>query len=192
MYCKGDDRMDNAELGRRLKAARLAKKMTQSDVVGTFITRNMLSQIESGSATPSMKTLEYLAGVLEIPMDKLLAEGNLPEETENGIFTLVHAKQLLTEKRYEDLLRSCIPEGAIADELHALRSIAHLGIAQRLSESEETESLQSAVMHARSAVKEAETGIYANSARVAQANQLIARIAQYLSSYYSNLADTAI
>ena len=184
--------MDNAELGRRLKAARLAKKMTQSDVVGTFITRNMLSQIESGSATPSMKTLEYLAGVLELPMDKLLAEGNLPEETENSIFTLVHAKQLLTDKRYEELLRSCIPEGAISDEIHALRSIAHLGIAQRLSESEETEALQSAVMHARSAVKEAETGIYANSARVAQANQLIARIAQYLSSYYSNLADTAI
>ena len=44
--------MDNAELGRRLKAARLAKKMTQSEVVGDFITRNMLSQIESGTATP--------------------------------------------------------------------------------------------------------------------------------------------
>ena len=48
--------MDHAELGKRLKAARLAKKMTQSDVVGTFITRNMLSQIESGTATPSMNT----------------------------------------------------------------------------------------------------------------------------------------
>ncbi len=184
--------MDNAELGRRLKAARLAKKMTQSDVVGTFITRNMLSQIESGSATPSMKTLEYLAGVLEIPMDKLLAEGEIPEEsTENGIFTLIHAKQLLQEKRYEEILRSCIPEGPIADEIHAIRSMAHLYIAARLAESEETEALQSAVMHARSAVKEAETGLYANAARVAQANQLIARIAQYLSSYYSNLADTA-
>jgi transcriptional regulator with XRE-family HTH domain len=183
--------MDNAELGRRLKAARLAKKMTQSDVVGTFITRNMLSQIESGSATPSMKTLEYLAGVLEIPMDKLLAEGDIPEDTENGIFSLIHAKQLLQEKRYEELLRSCIPEGAIADEIHALRSMAHLGIAMREAESEETEALQSAVMHARSAVKEAETGLYANAARVAQANQLIAKIAQYLSSYYSSLADNA-
>ena len=101
------------------------------------------------------------------------------------------AKQLLQEKRYEELLRSCIPEGPIADELHALRSMAHLGIATREAEGEETEALQSAVMHARSAVKEAETGLYANAARVAQANQLIARIAQYLSSYYSNLADTA-
>ena len=66
--------MDNAELGRRLKSARLAKKMTQSDVVGSFITRNMLSQIESGTATPSMKTLEYLSGVLELPLEKLLSE----------------------------------------------------------------------------------------------------------------------
>ena len=65
VYMRGDEsNMDNAELGRRLKAARLAKKMTQSDVVGDFITTNMLSQIESSSATPSMKTLEYLAGVL--------------------------------------------------------------------------------------------------------------------------------
>ena len=183
--------MDNVELGKRLKAARLAKKMTQSDVVGTFITRNMLSQIESGNAMPSMKTLEYLAGVLEIPLDRLLAEGSIPDNPGDGIFTLVHAKQLLQEKRYEELLKSCIPEGAVEDELHALRSIAHLSIAQRLSESEETEALQSAVMHARNAVKEADIGLYANAARAAQANQLIARIAQYLSSYYSNLADTA-
>ena len=47
--------MGRAELGRRLKEARLARKMTQSEVVGDFITRNMLSQIESGSAMPSVK-----------------------------------------------------------------------------------------------------------------------------------------
>ncbi len=182
--------MDNAELGRRLKAARLAKKMTQSDVVGSFITRNMLSQIESGSATPSMKTLEYLAGVLEIPMEKLLSESNIPEDPENGIFSLIHAKQLLAERKYEEILQNCTPDGAVADEIHALRSIAHFELAKKLAESEDTEAMQSAVMHARSAVKEAETGIYANSSRVTQANQLIAKIAQYLSSYYSNLADT--
>ena len=58
--------MENNTLGKRIKEARLAKKMTQSEVVGDFITRNMLSQIESGSATPSVKTLEYLCKVLEI------------------------------------------------------------------------------------------------------------------------------
>lgn len=180
--------MDNAELGRRLKAARLAKKMTQSDVVGNFITRNMLSQIESGSATPSMKTLEYLAGVLELPMDKLLAEGSAAE-VQDDMMLLQNAKSLLRERQYEKLLHSCEPAGSVADELHALRSIAHLELARQLSESEETEALQTAVIHARHAVREAETGVYENAARVAQANQLIASIAQYLSSYYSNLAD---
>ncbi|MCL2638593.1 MAG: helix-turn-helix domain-containing protein, partial [Oscillospiraceae bacterium] len=41
-------------------------------VVGNYITRNMLSQIESGAAFPSIRTLEYLSGVLEVPMSELM------------------------------------------------------------------------------------------------------------------------
>ena len=186
---KGDDRMDNAELGRRLKAARLAKKMTQSDVVGNFITRNMLSQIESGSATPSMKTLEYLAGVLEIPMDKLLSETGETTAAPESYTELLRAKRLLREEKFDDILQTCEAAGDTADEMHAIRSIAHLRIAHKLAENEETESLQLAVMHARSAAQEAAVGIYANADRIAKANQLIAKLAQYLSSYYSNLAN---
>lgn len=66
--------MDPMKLGQRIKEARLSRKMTQNEVVGTFITRNMLSQIESGSASPSIKTLEYLSQVLEIPLSELMAE----------------------------------------------------------------------------------------------------------------------
>lgn len=58
--------MTNAELGRIIKEARIARKMTQSEVVGDFITRNMLSQIENGNAAPSMRTLQYLMDVLDI------------------------------------------------------------------------------------------------------------------------------
>ena len=64
--------MDRAALGSRIKEARLAKKLTQTEVVGSFITRNMLSQIASGTATPSIKTLTYLAGVLELPVEQLI------------------------------------------------------------------------------------------------------------------------
>ena len=66
--------MDSAELGKRIKEARLARKMTQADVVGDFITRNMLSQIESGTANPSVKTLTYLAKVLQLPVNYLLPD----------------------------------------------------------------------------------------------------------------------
>ena len=58
--------MTNAELGRIIKEARIARKMTQSEVVGDFITRNMLSQIENGNAAPSIRTLQYLMDVLDI------------------------------------------------------------------------------------------------------------------------------
>ena len=64
--------MDAQKLGRKIREARLAKRLTQSEVVGDFITRNMLSQIESGAATPSMKTLEYLSNVLSVPMSQLV------------------------------------------------------------------------------------------------------------------------
>jgi len=46
--------------------------MTQSQVAGTRITRNMLSQLENDAASPSVKTLEYLAEVLEVPIGWLL------------------------------------------------------------------------------------------------------------------------
>ena len=66
--------MDRSEIGHIIKEARLAKKMTQSQVVGDFITRNMLSQIESGTAVPSIKTLEYLSKKLDISIHLLTPE----------------------------------------------------------------------------------------------------------------------
>ena len=64
--------MNSVELGKRIKEARIARKMTQSELVGDFITRNMLSRIESGNACPSVKTLEYLANRLELPPGSLM------------------------------------------------------------------------------------------------------------------------
>ncbi|MCL2030797.1 MAG: helix-turn-helix domain-containing protein [Oscillospiraceae bacterium] len=61
-------------LGIRIREARLRKQMTQKDVVGDYMTRNMLSKIENGSATPSVKTLSYLSGALELPMSYFVDE----------------------------------------------------------------------------------------------------------------------
>ena len=52
------------ELGDKLKQARLEAGLSQRQLCGDRITRNMLSQIENGSARPSMDTLRYLAGQL--------------------------------------------------------------------------------------------------------------------------------
>ena len=69
-------------LGQKLKQTRLARGMTQSQVVGDRITRNMLSQIENDLASPSVGTLEYLASVLNVRLSWLLADEQDEAEAE--------------------------------------------------------------------------------------------------------------
>ena len=61
-------------LGEKLKAARLEAGLSQRQLCGDVITRNMLSQIENGSARPSMDTLGYFAGKLGKPISWFLEE----------------------------------------------------------------------------------------------------------------------
>ena len=60
------------ELSQKLKQARLDAGLSQKALCGDRITRNMLSQIENGSARPSMDTLRYLAGQLGKPLSYFL------------------------------------------------------------------------------------------------------------------------
>lgn len=60
-------------IGEKIKHLRTAKMMTQSELAGDSITRNMLSRIENGSALPSLPTLVYLAERLKVPAGYLIA-----------------------------------------------------------------------------------------------------------------------
>lgn len=53
------------QLGEKLKHYVKKKKLTQTELAGSELTKSMLSQIENGKATPSMKTLQYIAEKLE-------------------------------------------------------------------------------------------------------------------------------
>lgn len=69
-------------LGQRLKQARLESGLSQRQLCGDVITRNMLSQIENGSARPSMDTLQYLAARLGKPVSFFLQEASAsPNQT---------------------------------------------------------------------------------------------------------------
>lgn len=61
-------------LGEKLKAVRLELGLSQRQLCGDMITRNMLSQIEHGTARPSMSTLKYLAAQLGKPVSYFLEE----------------------------------------------------------------------------------------------------------------------
>ena len=182
--------MDPKLLGQRIKEARLAKKMTQTEVVGSFITRNMLSQIESGNAVPSVKTLTYLAQVLELPPSVLLpdtAEGtdsgreqcdSVPVPAEAA--TLYHAKEAyFTEddaKAYE-LLSSIEEASPLFDEGQALLTRVTLRMANaRCSEENYLDALDLAKAAATAAAK----GIYASPELKSQALLLLSDAAAKL------------
>ena len=61
-------------LGEKIKNIRTARKITQKALAGDKITRNMLSQIESGKATPSLETLKYIADELDLPIAYFFSE----------------------------------------------------------------------------------------------------------------------
>jgi len=62
-------------IGEKIRMLRTSKLMTQSELAGSEITRNMLSRIENGAAQPSLDTLRYLAKKLNVSPGFLLAEG---------------------------------------------------------------------------------------------------------------------
>ena len=70
-------------LGEKLKQARLEAGLSQRQLCGEEITRNMLSQIEHGTARPSMDTLRYLAQRLGKPVSWFLEEESVvsPNQT---------------------------------------------------------------------------------------------------------------
>jgi len=67
-------RGEKMELGEKILQARQALGMSQRQLCGDTITRNMLSQIEHGTAKPSMGTLQILAARLGKPVGYFLDE----------------------------------------------------------------------------------------------------------------------
>lgn len=61
-------------VGEKIRNLRLKKLMTQSELAGDQITRNMLCTIERGAALPSVPTVCYLAERLNVPVGYLLSE----------------------------------------------------------------------------------------------------------------------
>lgn len=91
------------ELGEKLRRARLEAGLSQRQLCGDIITRNMLSQIEHGTASPSMKTLQALCTVLGKPVSFFLEEDTVLSPNQAIMDT---ARQLYDENRYDAALEA--------------------------------------------------------------------------------------
>ena len=104
------------ELGEKIRQARQALGLSQRQLCGEEITRNMLSLIENGGAKPSMKTLAILAERLGRPVSYFLDEGATdPEDLMSSAAHLRQARQALGEGKA--LYAEKLLEGVTAPEL---------------------------------------------------------------------------
>lgn len=117
-------------LGEKIRSLRQAKLMTQSELAGTKITRNMLSCIENGKSQPSISTIFYLAERLGVSVGFLLAEER-DELLYRKMNNFENIKKAFREQNWEScrsLCRSVSEEPD--DELCMILAQSDLGIAE--------------------------------------------------------------
>lgn len=117
------------DIGKKIKKLRTEKLMTQSELTGGEITRNMLSRIENGAALPSLGTVVYLANKLGVPAGYLLSEGE-EEFIYHKTSVMKNIRRAYTDKNYELCRDMCLTEfESFDDELELILTDCCLGVA---------------------------------------------------------------
>ena len=119
------------ELGQRLRQARLEAGLSQRQLCGDEITRNMLSQIENGAAKPSMGTLQYLAQRLGKTVSFFLEEETV---TSPNQAVMSRARQLFEAGDYlktaEELASYQAPDETFDREKYLLEALNAMALAE--------------------------------------------------------------
>ena len=139
-------------LGEKLRQLRQGLGMTQKELAGDRITRNMLSQIESGAASPSMKTLQYLADRLGVSVASLM-------DPADSASSLDAARRRFRAEDYEQAIALAEKAGGASEERRILLANAKFRLSvERLKQGyiQESEEL------ARAALRDNDKSIYAS------------------------------
>ena len=173
-------------IGERIRELRVSKLMTQAELAGDHITRNMLSCIENGSANPSLSTVLYIAGRLNVPAGFLLAEGG-DEIVYRKISNLSNIKRAYTAGDLRGCRSLCIsgcPEPD--DEISLLLASCDVGIAK---EEFWSGKLRSSCRFFDEALSYAEKTIYPTEAVEASARLYFRYMERISHTLYSDMLD---
>lgn len=121
-------------IGQRILSARQDAGLSQRQLAGETITRNMLSAIEHDKARPSLDTLQYLSGMLDKPVSWFLGE-DVPSV--DGFPVMLEARRAYDEKQYRECLTLLgqIPGGEVLGrERELLSLLASLNLAEQAME----------------------------------------------------------
>ena len=118
-------------LGEKIRQARLEAGMSQRQLCGDTVTRNMLSQIENGSARPSMDTLMVLAARLGKTVSYFLEEDTVTSPNQQ---VMRKAREAFDERDWAGILTGLEdyrePDPLFERERQLLRILAALELAE--------------------------------------------------------------
>lgn len=122
---------DEKKIGSRIRELRQKKGLTQKEAAGEQITRNMLSLIENGVSCPSVGTLLYLAGKLEVSPGYFFTSSPEEEKRYQKSAVIDEMKQAFSGKNYMRCIEICssFPTSYADDEISMLAAISYLKVA---------------------------------------------------------------
>lgn len=132
------------KIGQRIRELRLRRGFTQKTLAGEQMTRNMLSLIENGVASPSLANIQYIADRLDVPIGYFFAKS----VDEEGKYWKMSAIGALRRVFSENQFRECItlilslPVSAVDDEVAWIAAQAYYHSAMHSAASFELKTAQ--------------------------------------------------
>ena len=117
--------MNASHLGEKIKKIRKMRGLTQAELVGDTVTRNMLSNVENGKALPSLDTLVHIADRLSVSVSYLISDEDdfVFYEKKSKIAQIYRA---FSAKNYPACISLINSIGEKDNELYYLLSVSHL------------------------------------------------------------------
>ena len=124
------------KLGKKIRELRQQRGITQKELAGDKITRNMLSLIENGAASPSVSTLLYISDKLGTPAGYFFSSTTEDEGRFYKLTVIENLKEAFRQKKYRECEEMCdsIPSAAIDDELSFILAYSYIKTAVKSAE----------------------------------------------------------
>ena len=119
-------------VGEKIRGRRHELGLTQREVAGDAVTRNLICRIERGDCLPSLDTLHAVAKALSVSVAYLVSE-----DDDYAVFAVSEAlpaiRRAYAAGHYADCLTEIgkLPPDAVADEAAYFAAAAALGLAER-------------------------------------------------------------
>ncbi len=122
---KTDNRL-YADMGRRIRERRKRLGLTQTQLCGDYMTRNMLSRIETGDAHPSLETLLFISQKLKTPPSFFLCRDAKEEAEYTKTVKIKDARRFLGTGQYKKCIDICQELPSDDDEVSAMEANAYI------------------------------------------------------------------